>query len=100
MILTSLTAGLFFTYICVFITFMFKSNGDFNPDDVAQTVNVDGPADDFPTSLVVGTIAAAFLGPVALLPALGWAAAKHINTDNDPKSWTFVKGRPSGRRSA
>ena len=37
---------------------------------------IDGPAEPIPTSLVVGVVASAVLGPLALLPAVGWWSAK------------------------
>ena len=37
---------------------------------------IDGPAEPIPTSLVVRVVASAVLGPLALLPAVGWWAAK------------------------
>ena len=45
-------------------------------EDITEVGPIDGPADPIPTSLVVGTIAATIVGPVALLPAIGWWAAK------------------------
>ena len=39
-------------------------------------VHTDAPAPEIPTSAVVATFAASILGPVALLPAAGWCAAK------------------------
>ena len=40
---------------------------------------IDGPADSIPTSIVVAGIATSIVGPLALLPAVGWWAAKAFN---------------------
>ena len=55
---------------------MFKSNCD--PTD-ATDVSVDGPADPLPTSVVATVLAVSVVGPIALLPAAGWWAAKRFS---------------------
>ena len=50
-----------------------------NSDIEITEVTVDGPADPLPTSVVATALAVSVVGPIALLPAAGWWAAKRFS---------------------
>lgn len=46
------------------------------PDEQLTAVSTDGPPPILPNPIVLGAVVASVLGPAALLPAVGWWAAK------------------------